>query len=164
MEETITRAYKKRERLPKKQFGGKRPIKQKIWDYIRRNKEFNVREILVLLDVNMATLRAFLYPLMIAGCIRKVGNERNFKDASFVFIAKESEIYASLVSAKEVYLYGAKMSCDIGARAILKSVLKYKSQREVGAALGVSGTTINLLLSNKYPNPAPIYKKIRAVL
>lgn len=163
---SATRTYKVRERKPRQTMFGKRPIKQRIWDYMRRRKVFTPREIMTILEVNQNTLRSFLYPLMVAGFIqrKKVAEGKNkVLDSTYVFVAKDAVIQAPLVKSTEVYCYYSKTSCDIGARTLLKGALEQMSQGQVAQRLGISKTTINLLVHNKYPNPAEIYKKIREV-
>lgn len=155
---------KKRERKPKPIFMGKRPIKQRMWDYMRRNKIFKPIDIMTILDVKYNTVRSFLYPLMLAGMIQKKEPSKKIAHSVYVFSAKDSVILAPLVNSREVYCYVTGVSIDIGAKNILKGALEYMSQAQVAAKLGVSKATINLLIHNKYPNPAQMYKKIREIL
>lgn len=155
---------KKRERKPKPIFAGKRPIKQRIWDYIRRNPIFRARDIMTILDVNYNTLRAFLYPLRVAGFIQEKNSAKTMLDTTYVLVAKENVIYAPLITSREVYCYATKVSVDIGARHILTGALAYMSQGDIARKTGLSKTTVNLLVHNKYPNPAQAYKKIRECL
>ncbi len=46
---------------------------------------------------------------------------------------------------------------------LLTKELKDKSQGQISIELGVSKTTINLLIKNKYPKPENMYKKILEV-
>jgi len=164
MKENKARTYKKRERTPKLKFGGKRTVKQRVWDYMRRNPVFKPRDILTILDVNYNTLLGYIYPLTVAGFLQKKTNKRNFLDSTYVFIAKENVIHCPLINSKEVYCYTTKVSVDIGARHILMGALKYMSQGDIANKTGLSKTTINLLVHNKYPNPANAYKTIREKL
>jgi hypothetical protein len=156
---------KTRVRNPRAKFNSVRPIKQRMWDYMRRNKTFKPEDMAILLEVKYHTLRSFLNPLELAGVILKKSKGKTILDSVFVLVIKDNVINAPLVSAKEVYCYTTKISCDIGARGLLKKALASgMSQGEIADKVGVSKTTLNLLVHNKYPNPAPIYKKIRECL
>lgn len=155
---------KKRERKPKPIFAGKRPIKQRMWDYMRRNKIFKPMDIMTILDVKYNTVRSFLYPLMIAGMVQKKEQSKKIAHSVYVFTAKDNVIHAPMVNSREVYCYTSGISIDIGARNILKGALEYMSQGQIAEKLGVSKAAINLLVHNKYPSPAQMYKKIREIL
>ena len=150
-------------RQPRTFRNGERTIKQKVWDYIRRNKLFTPRDIQVILRVDYQTLRGFLYPLEVAGLL-VARNKKIFMNKVYALNVKENEIYAPLVNKNEVYCYKSKSSCDVGARVLLKKALKSMSQQALADELGVSKATVNRVLHNNYPSPAPIYQKIRETL
>ncbi|MDC7250330.1 MAG: hypothetical protein PQJ49_10475 [Sphaerochaetaceae bacterium] len=156
----MKRTYKKRKRITKPVYGKQRTIKQRIWDYIRRNKVFQPSDIISLLEIKEATVRAFLVALENSGMIRRK-EKKQFMKATFVFVCKDEIITAPIVTSKEVFCVHTKTSYCIEARGLLKNILKYKSQREVGKILEVSPAAVNQILHNKYPNPAEMYKLIK---
>lgn len=159
---------KQRKKIVKVMYAGKRSVKQRIWDTMRRIKVFTPKDIQSLLEVKEHTVRAVFYALEVAGYIRKDNGSqklrKKFSDATFVFITKEKILLAPIINSKEVYCTTTDTKTDLAARKLLLNALKEYSQREVADKLGISATTVNQILNNKYPNPeriADIYKLIR---
>ncbi|BAK73726.1 hypothetical protein [Arcobacter sp. L] len=160
---------KPRKRIAKTTFAGKRSVKQRVWDYMRRNKLFKVKDMQSILDIKEHTIRAIIYPLEVAGYIQRRGADETkarkvLFEATFVFLAKENILTAPIINSKEVYCTTTGIKTDIAARKILLNALKVMSQGDVAKRLELSKTTINQVLHNKYPAPHLIYKKIRECL
>lgn len=161
------RNYKQRERAPRKSLNGKRPIKQKMWDYMRRNKRFRPRDMMVLLSVNEWTVRSFLYPLERAGMIRKAEeslSRSTVMDSTYVFVAKENITQSPYVSSKEVFCYQTGRKIDVGARGLIRKALKQMGQNALARKIGVEPPTLSRVLKNTYPNPEHVYARARKIL
>ena len=138
--------------------------KQRIWDWIRRTKMFQVRDMMGVQMFSYQTYRNFLIPLEIAGVI-KVHKKDKFVDKIY-YIEGDilKEVKAPCVNIKGVYLYKRNWSCDVGARSLMIKAIKNSSQNEIGKVCNIDKSSMSLLVNNKYPNPSHMYKKIRDVL
>lgn len=159
----MSRAYKTRKRITKPTYGKQRSIKQRIWDYLRRNKIFKPSDIVAILELKETTVRAFLVALENSAMIRRK-DKKKFLDSTFTFIAKDEIVQAPIVTSKEVYCVHTKTSYLTEARGMLKEALKHNSQGELAKVLGIDKTSVNLILHNKYPNPSKMYKLIKEKL
>lgn len=155
----MAREYSKRKRTVKPIFAKKRSVKQRVWDFMRRNRKFKLEDIVTILDLNINSVRVIIYALESAGMIRR-DKKGKIKDATFTFLVKPEIVTSPIITPKEVYCTTTKRSYLIEAKGILKRVLKEKSQGQVAFDLNVDKTTVNLVLHNKYPNPEHIFKKI----
>lgn len=156
----MARAYKKRKRVLRPIFAGKRSVKQRMWDFMRRNRKFKMNDIVTLLDLKVNTVRTLLYNLELAGIVRRE-KKGVFRDAVFTFLAKEEITEAPIITHKEVYCTTTQRSIKIEAYGLLKEALKEKSQGQLAKELEVDKSTLNLVLHRKYPNPKHIYEKAK---
>jgi len=162
--------YKPRKRIAKVIFAGKRSVKQRVWDYMRRNKIFKIKDLMCILDVKEYTIRYIIYALETAGYVqRKKRDDKKQRqvlmEATFVFLAKDNILIAPIITSNEVYCTTTGVKTDIGARKLLLNALKNGlGQNEVARKIGVDRSTMSLLVNNKYPNPHLLYKKVRANL
>jgi len=159
--------YKHTKRTSRQTYAKKMSIKQRVWNYMRRNRMFRVKDIVAIMELKESTIRYIICNLEAAGyVIRKTPNTNKkvfFMNATFVFTAKEHILIAPIITSKEVYCTTTNIKTYIGARKILRKVLKLgASQGEVAKVLNVDKSTISLLCNNKYPNPSLLYEKIRS--
>ena len=137
--------------------------KQRLWDFIRRNKSFTPKTMAIIGGFSYQTLRNFLIPLEIAGVL-KVQNKSKFMKRVYLLNTKMNEVTAPKVNWNRVYLHKEKLEVDVGAKALLLKEIKQSSQGRVAQQLGISKASINLLVHNKYQSPALMYKKIREMM
>ncbi len=154
--------YKPRKRKPRLLYMGKKPMSQKIWEYIRRNKVFCVKDILIILEPNNSTLKKYLFALLRAGYIRVIDEKQIFENRSFRMIS-DTGVKAPTANRGFVYDFNTNKEIFIRAVSIINRYLKIKSQSEIGKIFGLSKATINLIIHKKYPNPWKVYEKIRVV-
>ncbi len=57
--------------------------RQQAWEYMRRNRNFRVGDILLILDISEQMLGLMLRQLMQAGYLKKIKSERTFRDKQF---------------------------------------------------------------------------------
>lgn len=159
----MARAYKKRKRIVKPTFAGRRSIKQRVWDFMRRNRKFKLDDIVAILDLKKETVKVMIYAYEAAGMIRRGNKAWALKDTLFVFVEDIKIVTAPIITPKEVYCVQRKISCKIEAKAILKRALREKSMNEVAKDLELAKSTISMIANAKYPNPARVYEKILEV-
>ncbi len=87
-------------------YAGKRCIKQRVWDFMRRNKTFKATDLISLLEIKETTLRSILYAFEVAGYCHKKKDEtrgrKNFLNTTFIFLAKDNILIAPIISNKKV--------------------------------------------------------------
>ncbi|MFA6629038.1 MAG: hypothetical protein WCS55_04645 [Sulfuricurvum sp.] len=60
--------------------------KQKAWGYMRRNRTFLVKDIIVIIPMSIESIRGLLYRLEAKGFIRKENHERSIKKRIYTLI------------------------------------------------------------------------------
>ncbi len=150
----------KRVRAIKPTFAGQKPIKQKIWEYMRRNPIFFPTEIRTIIEGSDTTLRGMINYLENAGYIQRVNDERRLKERCYR-LAKDTGKYAPMYNKGKFYDFNTGHELDLGARVLLKGALKESSMGDVAKRLDISKSTVSLIVAGKYPNPEHMYNKIR---
>lgn len=158
----MARAYKKRKRIIKPHFANKRSVKQRVWDYMRRNRKFKLNDIVTILDLNVNTVKSILHCLQAAAMVRRQ-KDKKLSECTFTFVEDDRIIKAPIITPKEVYCTTRNLSIKIEAKTLLKKIYKQKSQAKIAKELNLSKATVNLILNDKYPNVAKIYDKILEV-
>lgn len=96
----------KRERAVKPKFGGKKPIKQLIWEYMRRNKSFGAKDILLIIEGSATTLFVMINYLQRAGYI--VCDETRSRLEKTYLLTKDTGIYAPMYHLGRFYDFNTK--------------------------------------------------------
>lgn len=102
---------------------GKNSLQQKVWDYIRRNPNFRVGDILMLIPISKSGLRHYLIALRKAAYIRKETTKkqnRGIEDDMYALIKKVG-VYAPKINKTALFDPNTKETYGLSASAI-KSV------------------------------------------
>lgn len=73
--------------------------RQKIWEYMRRNRAFEIHDIIKLFEVNLPALRAYIKGLLREKYIKRIEKRERFLNQRFVLI-KDIGLFAPIVGAK----------------------------------------------------------------
>ncbi len=85
----------------------KNDLKQKIWNYMRRNKRFRVGDIMMILEVREGTIRPLMWALQSAKYIRIENEAKEYKDRIYTFI-KDTGIKSPSIVNGDVYDHNTK--------------------------------------------------------
>lgn len=78
--------------------------KQKVWQYIRRNRTFRVGDLMVVLELNKQFLKPLFWHLQNAGYLRLIEDAKEYRDRIYQLI-KDTGIKSPSVVNGEVYDY-----------------------------------------------------------
>ncbi len=85
----------------------KNDLKQKIWNYMRRNKRFRVGDIMMILEVRAGTIRPLMWALKSAQYIRLENEAQEYKDRIYTFI-KDTGIKSPSIVNGDIYDHNTK--------------------------------------------------------
>lgn len=85
----------------------RKSLKQKIWNYMRRNKRFRVGDIMMILEVRDGTIRPLMWALESAKYIRLENEAKEYKDRTYTFI-KDTGIKSPSIINGDVYDHNTK--------------------------------------------------------
>jgi len=83
--------------------GNRVSIKQKIWSYIRRNRQFSVSDLIILFNSKPSYIKYLIWWLKKEGYIREYSKGKSFKENIYVVI---KQLRATAPSLKKGVYYG----------------------------------------------------------
>lgn len=85
----------------------KNDLKQKVWNYMRRNKRFRVGDIMMILEVRDGTIRPIMWALESAKYIRIENEAQEYKDRIYTFV-KDTGIKSPSIINGDIYDHNTK--------------------------------------------------------
>lgn len=106
----------------------KKTVRQQIWEYMRRNKIFEVSDILLIFEISNDVLRAYIRQLLRSGYLQCITSKRQFEKKAYRLI-KNTGVLAPIWIAKEKKLIDANLQRkNINATMKLPLVDESKSE------------------------------------
>lgn len=100
-------------------------LKQAVWNYMRRNKVFCVKDIMTVTGIDLSYLKNFLYHLQRVGYIQTQDANREYKNRCYRFL-KDTGPIVPKTNKGEVYDYNIKKTILFTSRleAVLHKLLE----------------------------------------
>jgi hypothetical protein len=93
----------------------KQSKKQALWDYMRRNKAFCIKQMKLSVSIDMTQLKNYIYHLEATGYIKRADENKNLIDRCYRFVKDTGKI-SPKVHNGEVYDYNLKKSFYIKSK------------------------------------------------